>query len=104
MSYLSKALGLGVLLKAEGREVHSTSEYLRFRQNTDTTYTVNLHLHVGITVGVTQVCQMRPPGRVLCVALHNHSILIQRVGERKRGLRLLPAVQVIRLLSAQPVG
>ena len=103
MTYLAKALRLGMLLKAESREVYTVAEDLRLGQNTDTTDTVNLHLHVRVAVGVAQVCKMRPPRGILGVALDNHGVLVKSVSQGQRGLRLLPRVQIVRLLAAEPV-
>lgn len=89
-----------MLLEAEGRKMHSTSEHLRLGQDTNTAYTINLHLHVRIAVWVSQVSQMRPPGCILCIAFNNDCILVQRISQGKSSVTLLPAVQVIRLLAA----
>src|SRR5690242_7502840 len=92
-----------MLLETESREVDTRTEDLGLSQNTDTTNSVNLHLHIWITVGVAEVCQMRSPSSVLCVSFDNDSVFIEGVGERERGLGFLPGVQVIGLLSTEPV-
>lgn len=81
-SYLAKTLSLSVLLKAESREVHAASEYLGLRKNTDTSNTIDLHLHVGVTVRVAKVGKMRAPCGIFCVALNNDSVLIKSVSQR----------------------
>lgn len=68
-----------MLLETESREVYSLTENLGLGKNTDTTNTVDLHLHVGVTVRVTEIGQMRTPGSVFCVTFDNDSILIQSV-------------------------
>ena len=50
--YLAEALSLGMLLEAEGWEVHAAPEDLGFRQDTDTANAVNLHFHIRVTVGI----------------------------------------------------
>jgi hypothetical protein len=92
-----------MLLEAECWEVDTIAEHLGFGQNTDTANTVELHLYIRITKRVPQVCQVRPVRRVLGVALDNNRILVQCISQRKRRVRLLPRVEVIRLLSAKPV-
>jgi hypothetical protein len=90
MTYLAESFSLGVLLEAECREVHSRAEDLCLCQNTDTTDTVNLHLHVWVTVRVAQVSQMWTPGGVFCVTLHNDRIFVKGVRKGEGRFRLLP--------------
>lgn len=92
MSYLAEPFCLGVLLKTECGEVATGAEDLGFCKNADTTDTVNFHFHVRVTIGVAKVCQMRAPGRVLCVTLYNDGVLIERIRKSKRSLGLLPRV------------
>ena len=101
---LSEALGLRVFLETEGREVDTVAEDESLGQNTDTTDTVNLHLHVRVAVRVAQVCKMRTPRGVLGVTLDDDGIFVQGIGQGQGGLRLLPRVQIVRLLTAKPVG
>ncbi len=77
--YLAKGLRLGMLLKAEGREVDPVSENSGFGQDADTSDAVDFHLHIGVTVGVSEVCQMRPPGGILGIAFDNHGVFVQSV-------------------------
>ena len=100
LSYLAKPFGLGVLLETESSEVHATSEDLGLCQNAHTSNTVNLHLHIRVTVRVAEVGEMRAPSGVLCVTLDNNSILIESIRESKCSLRLLPAVQIVRLFAS----
>lgn len=100
--HLSEALGLCVFLKAEGREVNTISEDASFGEDADTPDSIDLHLHIRITVGIPQVGQMWPPCRILGVALDNHSILIQGISQGQGRLRFLPRVEIVRLLSAEP--
>lgn len=88
--HLSEALGLCVLLEAESREVDTGSEDACLSQNADTSHAIDLHFHVWITIGVPQISQMRPPCRILSVALDNHSILIQGISQGQSCLRFLP--------------
>jgi len=103
MTYLAKTFGLSVLLETEGREVNTRTEDLCLCQNTDTADTVDLHLHVWVTVRVAEVGQMRSPGSVFSVAFDNDSVFVEGISKRERGLGFLPGVQVVRLLSAEPV-
>lgn len=102
--HLTESFRLGVLLETESREVHTVTEDESLGQNTDTTNTVNLHLHVRVAVGVAQVGKMGPPRGVLGVALDNDGVFIQCIGKSQGRLRLLPRVEIVRLLAAQPVG
>lgn len=79
--YLSKAFSFGMLFKAEGWEMDPRAKDPRFGEDADTANTVDLHLHVRITVGVSQICQMWSPCRVFCVALHDDGIFVQSVCE-----------------------
>ena len=103
-TYLAKTFSLSMLLEAESREVDTRAEDLRLCQDTDTTDTIDLHLHIRITVGVAEVGQMRSPGSIFCVALYDDSVFIERVSERERGLGFLPGVQIVGLFSTKPVG
>jgi hypothetical protein len=90
VTYLAESFGLGVLLEAECGEMHSGAEDLCLCQNTDTTDTVNLHLHVGVTVRVAQVSQMWTPSGVFRVTLHNDRVFVKGVGKSEGRFRLLP--------------
>lgn len=76
-AYLSKGLCFGVLLKGKGREMHSRPEDLCLGQDTDTADSVDLHLHVRVAKGVSQVGQMGSPGSVLGVSLDNDGVFIE---------------------------
>jgi len=102
-TYLSETLSLSVLLKAECREVHSATEHFRFCQNAHAAYTINLHLHIRVTVRIAKVGEMRSPSGVLGVAFHDDRVFVEGICERKRGLGLLPAVEVVGLFAAEPV-
>ena len=93
-----------MLLKAERREVDAISEDTSLGQNANTPNAINLHLHIRVTIGVPKVSQMRTPGGILRIAFDNHGILVQRIGQRQGCFGLLPGVQIVGLLSAQPVG
>lgn len=58
----------------------TATEYLGLGQDTDTADTVNLHLHIGVTVGITQIGKMRSPGGVFGVSFDNDGIFVQGVG------------------------
>ena len=103
ISYLSKAFGLSMFFKAESREVDTLAEDLCFSKNANTTNTINLHFHVGISIGIAQVSQMRSPGCILCIAFYNDSVFVQSICKCKRSLRFLPGIKVIWLFSAKPV-
>ena len=93
-----------MLFKTESGEVYTLTENLGLGQDTDTSNTVDFHLHVWVAIGVAQVCQMGTPGSVLCITLHDDGILVQSVCQCECRLRFLPGVQIIRLFSAEPVG
>tara|TARA_R110002003_G_scaffold152_6_gene13629 strand:- start:11767 stop:12129 length:363 start_codon:yes stop_codon:yes gene_type:complete len=103
-TYLAETLGLSMFLKAECGEMDARSEDFGFCEDTNTTDTVNLHLHIWVTVRVAEVGQMRAPGGVLRITFDNDCILIKSVCERERGFRLLPGVQIVGLFSSKPVG
>jgi hypothetical protein len=94
-TYLAKAFGLGMLFETESGEVGTLAEHLCLRKNTDTTDTINLHLHVWVAVR---------PCSVLGISFNNNSVLVEGVGKRKGRLGFLPGVQVVWLFSTQPVG
>lgn len=102
-TYLAKTFSLSMLLETESREVDTRAEDLRLCQDTDSTNTINLHLHIWVTVGVAEVGQMRAPSGVLCVTFYNDCILVESVGEGEGSLRFLPGVQVVWLFAAKPV-
>lgn len=71
-----------MLLETERWEMDAVAEYPSLGQDTDTADTVNLHLHVGVAVGVSEICQMRPPGGVLGIALHNDGVFVECISQR----------------------
>lgn len=102
-TYFAKALGFRVLLEAEGREMHTRTEDLSLSQDTNTANTVNFHFHIRISVRIAQVGQMGTPRRIFCVAFDNDCVFIEGISESKSGFRFLPRVQVVGLLSAEPI-
>ena len=64
-------------LEAEGREMDSSAENLCFRKNTNTTYSIQFHFHVGITVWIAKVGKVRSPGSVLGVTFHDDRVLVE---------------------------
>lgn len=92
-----------MLLETESREVNTGTENLCLSKDTDTTDTVNFHLHVWVAIGITEVSQMWSPRSILCVSFDNNSIFVKCVSEGEGGFRLLPGVQVVGLLSTEPV-
>jgi hypothetical protein len=76
VAYLAKSLGLRVLLETKGREVDTCPEHLCLGENTDASYSVQFHFHVRVSVRVTEVGQVRPPGGVFGVAFHNDCVLV----------------------------
>ena len=83
--------------------MHTSTENLCFGQNADTSYTINFHLHVRVTVRIAKVGQMGSPCSIFCVALDNDRILIQCVGQGQCSLGLLPRVEIVRLLASKPI-
>jgi hypothetical protein len=83
--------------------MHTGAEHLGLCENTDTSNTVNLHLHIRVAIGITEISQMRSPGGVLCVTLDDDRILVECVGQLKGGFGLLPGVEIIGLFSSEPV-
>lgn len=47
---------------------------------------------------------MRSPCGVLGIALNNDRIFVKRIGERKSGFGFLPRIEIVGLLTAEPVG
>lgn len=74
--HFPKALSFCMFLEAESREVDAGSEHTGLGQNADTSYSIDLHLHIWISVGVSQVSQVRSPCRILGVSFDNDSILV----------------------------
>lgn len=77
--YLAETLGFCMLLETESWEMDTVSENASFGKDTDTSDSVDLHLHIWITVRVSEVGQMWPPCGVLGITLNNHSIFIQGI-------------------------
>lgn len=102
-SHLSETFRLGVLLKAEGREMHARAEHARLGQDADTANTVNLHLHVWVAIWITKVGQVRTPCGILGVALHNDGIFVESICQGQGRLGLLPRVKIVGLLATEPV-
>ena len=98
-THLSETFSLGMLLETEGWEMNTGPEDTGFCQNTDTSHTIKLHLHIRIPVRVTQICEVRPPRCILGITLHNDCILVQSFSKSQRGFGLLPGVQIVRLFS-----
>jgi hypothetical protein len=88
-----------MLLKREGREVNAGSKDLRFRQNTNTSDTVNLHLHVRITIRVTKISQVRTPRGIFGITFDDNGVLVESLGECKGSLGLLPGVEIVGLFT-----
>lgn len=70
-----------MLLKTKGREMDSVSEDASLGQNTDASDTIDLHLHIWVTVRVTEVGQVRPPRCIFSVSFDNHGVLIKSVSQ-----------------------
>lgn len=102
--YLSEAFRLGMLLERERWEVGTGTENLGFGENGYTTDTINLHLDIRITVGVTEVGEMRAPGGVLGVPLNDNGVLIKGISESEGGFGLLPGVEIVGLFTSEPIG
>ena len=101
---LAKTFSLGVLFKTESWEVHAASKHFGFGEDAHAADAIDFHLHVRVAVWIPQVCQMRSPSCVFCVTLYNDCVFVQSVRKSKSSLRLLPAVQIVGLLAAQPFG
>lgn len=101
---LAESLGLSVLLETESWEVNARSEHLGFSKDTDTTNTVNLHLHIWVTIWIAKVGQMWAPCSILCISLDNDSVLVESVCKSEGGFRFLPRVQIVGLFASKPVG
>jgi len=89
-TYLAETLRLSMLLKAKSREVNTSAEHSCLGQNTDTTNTVNLHLHVRVTIGVSEVCKMSAPSSILRISFDDDRILIKSICKLQSSLRFLP--------------
>lgn len=92
-----------MLFEAERREVDTRPEDLGLGQDADTTHSVDIHLHVGITVGIAQIRKMRSPSGIFGITLHYDGILVERVCQCKGSFGFLPRIQVVRLLSTKPI-
>jgi hypothetical protein len=101
--YLSETLCLSMLLKAEGWKMYATTKDVRLGQNADSSYAINLHLHIWVAIWITKVGKMWSPGGVLSIPFHDHRVLVKSFSKRERRLGFLPAVQVVWLLSTEPV-
>lgn len=92
-----------MLFEAESWEMNTSAEHTGLGQNANTTNAIQLHLHVRVAEGITEVGEMRSPCRILRITLNNNSILVECICQRESCLRLLPGVQIVRLLSTQPI-
>lgn len=101
--YLSESLGLGMFFEAERWEMDACSKHASLREDTDTSNAIDFHFHIRITVWISKVGEMRSPGGVFCISLHNDGILVQSISKGQGGFRLLPRVQVVWLRPTQPV-
>ena len=84
VAYFSETLCLSMLLKTEGWEVNTRSEDLGLCEDRNAADTIDLHLHVWVTIWVSEVGQMWAPSGVLGVTLDNNGVLIKSVRERDR--------------------
>lgn len=100
----SETFSLRMLLERESREVSTSPENPSFGKNTNTTDTINVHLHIRVTIGVPKVGKMRPPGSVFRVPLDDNCIFVKSVGKSQGSFGLLPRVKVIRLFTTEPLG
>lgn len=57
------------------------AEHLCFGQDTNSANAVDFHLRVWVSVGVAKVGKVGAPRGVFGVALDDHGVLIERVGE-----------------------
>ena len=92
-----------MFLEAKRREVHTSAEDLRFCQDTNSADTIKVHLHIWVAKRVTQICKMRAPCSILGIPFHNYSVLVKGVGKSESCLGLLPGIEIIGLLTAEPV-
>jgi hypothetical protein len=83
--------------------MHARPKDLGLGKDTDTAYTIELHFHVRVTVGIAEIGQVRTPGGVFCVALYDDGVFVEGVCQSERGLGFLPGVQVVGLFAAEPV-
>lgn len=75
-----------MLFKTEGGKVHTGTENSGLCENADSTHTINLHLHVWVTIWVAEIGQMGPPCCVLGIPFDNDCILVKCIRKSKRGL------------------
>lgn len=92
-----------MFFEAERWEVDAVTENLGLCQNTHSTNAIDLHFHVGIAIGVPEICKMGTPGSIFCVSLHDNCIFVESIRECEGGFGLGPGVKVVGLFSAQPV-
>ena len=79
-----------MFLEAECREVNAVTENLGLCQDTHSANAVDLHFHIRIAIGVTEIREMGTPGGILCVSLHNDCIFVESICERERSFGLGP--------------
>lgn len=103
LGHLSKALRLGMFLERKGGEVDAGAEDLGFGEDGDSADAIELHLGVGVAVGIAEVGQVRTPGGVLGVAFDYDSVLVEGCGELEGGFGFLPGVEIVGLFTAEPV-
>jgi len=84
-AYLSETLGFRMFLKTKGREMDAGTEHFGLCQDADSTDTVEFHFHVWIAIRVSKISQMRPPGRIFGITLHNHRIFVKGFGQLQCG-------------------
>jgi hypothetical protein len=68
-----------MFLKAECRKMDSGSKDTCFREYAHTANTINLHLHIRITVGISKIRKMGTPSGILCISLNDDRVFIQGV-------------------------
>ena len=95
-TYLAKTFSLSMLLETESREVDTRAEDLRLCQDTDSTNTINLHLHIWVTVGVAEVGQIELAERIFAIAWR---ILDRRAAGRDSAI--VPCVNFLRTVEIE---
>lgn len=65
-----------MFFKTESGEVDTRAEHLGFSENTDTSDTVDFHLHVWVAIGIPQIGQMGSPRGILRISLDDDRVFI----------------------------
>jgi hypothetical protein len=75
-----------MFLVAERWEMYTRAKDFRFGQDAHATDAIEVHLRVGVAIGVAQVGEMRTPRSEFRIPFDDHSVLVERFGKLERSL------------------